>query len=88
MIDMNKLRELTAELGFNRATTEEADIDRHRQLNRTTGWPVVIDSLTCARNMSFGDSVRIQQQTECFASRVGADTVDVRLAKRIELPSA
>jgi len=31
MIDMNRLRELTAELGFKPATTDEADIDRHRQ---------------------------------------------------------
>ena len=34
MIDMNRLRELTAELGFMPATTDEADIDRQRQLNK------------------------------------------------------
>ncbi len=34
MIDMNRLRELTAELGFMSATTEGPDIDRHRQLNK------------------------------------------------------
>jgi hypothetical protein len=34
MIDMNRLRELTAELGFMPATPDEADIDRHRQLNK------------------------------------------------------
>ena len=38
MIDMNRLRELTAELGFNRATTDEADIDRHRQLNKNADY--------------------------------------------------
>jgi hypothetical protein len=31
MIDMNRLRELTAELGFMPATPDEADIDRHWQ---------------------------------------------------------
>ena len=34
MIDMNRLRELTAELGFMPATPDEADIDRHWQLNK------------------------------------------------------
>jgi hypothetical protein len=31
MIDTERLRELTAELGFMPATTDEADIERHRQ---------------------------------------------------------
>ena len=34
MINMNRLRELTAELGFMPATPDEADIDRHWQLNK------------------------------------------------------
>lgn len=32
-LDMAKLRELAAELGYWPATTDEADIDRHRRLN-------------------------------------------------------
>ena len=38
---------------------------------RTTGWPVVIDSITCAGSTSVGDSVRIQRQAESFASPTG-----------------
>ena len=38
MIDMSWLRELTAELGFMPATTDEADIERHRQLNKKTDY--------------------------------------------------
>ena len=38
MIDMNRLRELTAELGFMPATTDEADIDRHRQHNKNADY--------------------------------------------------
>jgi hypothetical protein len=38
MIDMNRLRELTAELGFMSATTEGPDIDRHRQLNKNADY--------------------------------------------------
>jgi hypothetical protein len=34
MIDMNRPRELTAELGFMPATTDAAAIERHRQLNK------------------------------------------------------
>jgi hypothetical protein len=34
MIDMNRLRELTADLGFMPATIDEADIERHRQHNK------------------------------------------------------
>ena len=33
MVDMARLRELSLELGFWPATTDEADIERHRQLN-------------------------------------------------------
>jgi hypothetical protein len=59
-IDTERLRELAAELGFWPATTDEADIEHHRHTTRTrtTGWPVVIDSITCAGNTSAGDSVR------------------------------
>ena len=35
---MNRLRELTAELGFMSATTEGPDIDRHRQLNKNADY--------------------------------------------------
>jgi hypothetical protein len=52
------------------------------------GWHVVIDSITCAGSKSFGDSVRIQRLAESFASRLGTDTGDLRLAKRTQLPSA
>ena len=38
MIDMNTMRELTAELGFMPATTVEADIDRHRQLKKNADY--------------------------------------------------
>ena len=38
MIDMNRLRELTAELGFIPATTDGPDIDRHRQLNKNADY--------------------------------------------------
>ena len=38
MIDMNRLRELTAELGFMSATTEGPDIDRHGQLNKNADY--------------------------------------------------
>jgi hypothetical protein len=34
MINMNRLRELTAELGFIPATIDEADIELHRQHNK------------------------------------------------------
>jgi hypothetical protein len=34
MTDMNRLRELTAELGFMPATTDEAANERHRQHNK------------------------------------------------------
>jgi hypothetical protein len=63
-IDTERLRELAAELGFWPATPDEADIEHHRQPARTwtTGWPVIIDSITCAGNMSFGDSGRIQKR--------------------------
>jgi len=42
MINRNRLRELTAELGFIPATTDGPDIDRHRHSTRTrtTGWPM------------------------------------------------
>jgi hypothetical protein len=35
---MNRLRELTAELGFMPATTDEADIERHRQHNNNADY--------------------------------------------------
>ena len=35
---MNRLRELTAELGFIPATTDGPDIDRHRQLNKNADY--------------------------------------------------
>jgi hypothetical protein len=78
------------ELGFWPATTDEADIEHHRQHNKNADYWLarVIDSITCAGSTSVGDSVRIQQQTECFASRLGADRVDLRLAKWTELLSA
>jgi len=38
MIDMNRLRELTAELGFMPATTDAADIERHRQHNKNADY--------------------------------------------------
>ena len=38
MINMNRLRELTAELGFIPATTDGPDIDRHRQLNKNADY--------------------------------------------------
>jgi hypothetical protein len=37
-IDPERLRELAADLGFWPATTEEADIDRHRQLNKNADY--------------------------------------------------
>jgi hypothetical protein len=37
MFEMNRLRKLTAELGFMPATIDEADIERHRQLNKNGG---------------------------------------------------
>jgi hypothetical protein len=36
-IDTERLRELAAELGFWPATTDEADIERHRQLIQERG---------------------------------------------------
>jgi hypothetical protein len=38
MIDMNRLRELTAELGFMPATTDAAAIERHRQHNKNADY--------------------------------------------------
>jgi hypothetical protein len=38
MIDMNRLRWLTAELGFIPATTDEADIERQRQHNKNANY--------------------------------------------------
>jgi hypothetical protein len=38
MVDMNRLRELTAELGFMPATTDAAAIDRHRQHNKNADY--------------------------------------------------
>jgi hypothetical protein len=37
-IDAERLRELAAELGFRPATTDEADIERHRQHNRNADY--------------------------------------------------
>jgi hypothetical protein len=38
MIDMNRLRELTAELRFMPATTVDADIERQRQHNKNADY--------------------------------------------------
>ena len=38
MIDMNRLRELTAELGFMPANIDEPDIERHRQHNKNADY--------------------------------------------------
>ena len=38
MIDMNRVRELTAELAFMPATTDEADIERHRRHNKNADY--------------------------------------------------
>jgi hypothetical protein len=38
MIDMDRLRELTAELGLMPATIDEADIERHRQHNKNADY--------------------------------------------------
>jgi hypothetical protein len=55
MIDMNRLRGLTAELGFIPATTDEADIERHRQHNTNAEhW--------LARSHRFGHLRREQEQ--------------------------
>jgi hypothetical protein len=35
---MNRLRELTADLGSTRATTDEADIEHHRQHNKNADY--------------------------------------------------
>jgi hypothetical protein len=37
-IDTERLRELVAELGFWPATTNEADIERHRQHNKNVNY--------------------------------------------------
>jgi hypothetical protein len=37
-IDTERLRQLAAELGFWPATTDEADIERHRQLNKNADY--------------------------------------------------
>jgi hypothetical protein len=37
-IDAERLRELAAELGFWPATTDEADIERHRQRNKNADY--------------------------------------------------
>jgi len=37
-IDTERLRELAAELGFWPATTDEADIERHRQHNKNADY--------------------------------------------------
>jgi hypothetical protein len=70
MFDMNRLRELTAELGFMPATIDEADIERHRQLNKprhpgqlpatsTTRWrpPLLRSSTGDAQRLKEGDIV-------------------------------
>ncbi|HXL61123.1 MAG TPA: hypothetical protein VN959_10720 [Mycobacterium sp.] len=38
MIDMNRLRGLTAELGFMPATIDEADIEHHRQHDKNADY--------------------------------------------------
>ena len=38
MFDVNKLRELTAELGFMPATTDTAAIEQHRQHNKNADY--------------------------------------------------
>jgi hypothetical protein len=38
MIDMNRPRELAAELGFTPATTDEVDIERHRQRDKNADY--------------------------------------------------
>jgi hypothetical protein len=46
-IDTERLRELAAELGFWPATTEQADIERHRQHNKNADYWL-------ARSYTFG----------------------------------
>jgi hypothetical protein len=62
-IDTARLRELAAELGFWPAnpTRPTSSTTASTARTRTTGWPVIIDSITCAGKMSFGDSGRIQK---------------------------
>jgi hypothetical protein len=55
MIDMNRLRELAAELGYWLATTVDADIDRHRQHNKNADY-------WRARSHRFGHLRREQEQ--------------------------
>jgi hypothetical protein len=38
MTDMNRLPELTAELGYWPAMADEADVERHRELNKATDY--------------------------------------------------
>jgi hypothetical protein len=75
-IDAERLRELTAELGFMPATTDEADIEHHRQHNKNADYWLArrhrFDHLRHEQELR--DSVRIQQ-TESFTSRLGTDTV-------------
>jgi hypothetical protein len=49
MFEMNRLRELSAEL-FMPATTDAADIEWHRQHNKNADYWLarIIDSITCA----------------------------------------
>jgi hypothetical protein len=57
---------LAAELGFWPATTDEADIERHRQHNKNADYWLArrhrFDHLR--REHEVGDSVRIQKQTK------------------------
>ena len=58
MIDMNRVRELTAELAFMPATTDEADIELAAQQERRLLAGPLIDSITCAGSASVGDRSR------------------------------
>jgi hypothetical protein len=81
-----RLRELAAALGFWPATTDGADIERHRQHNKNADYWLARGRRFDHRRREH-DSVRIQR-TESFTSRLGTDTVDLRLPKWTELPSA
>jgi hypothetical protein len=52
MINMNWLRELTADLGFMPATTDEADIERHRRHNKNADYWLALPVTLCTLVMA------------------------------------
>ena len=66
MINMNWLRELTADLGFMPATTDEADIERHRQHNKNADYWLARSHRFAHLRREHGGRACVQVGSSCF----------------------